>query len=235
MSDIKRRESLRCLFASLASIKVIDWLLQSDHFKNMIANAEDIDERLANIRSFFVSGMGLTRKDVQNNMLPIWSVLVEHIYGVLFADAVRWWAAAHRTGRDENKYLRDAMYKGEFVAPFRHFYHDFRNNQLAHFPGGPKSNDNPFLTPAPYGFLLSQKEYDDFRSLLTHSIKLAMVSAEKLDELAVEDLIRDIESSDASEELKVAAVKVMRQGQQEFDAEILKIPTRSYLPDEHDE
>ncbi len=126
------------------------------------------------------------------------------------------------------------MYKGEFAALRDHFYHGFRNNQLAHFPGGSKSNDNPFLTPAPYGFFLSQKEYDDFRSLLTHSIKLAMLGAEKLEELGTDDIISEIESADVPEELKAAAAIVIQQSQQELDAEILKIPTRNYLPDGSD-
>ena len=232
MSDEKRRESLRCLFAAVASVEVMDWLLESDQFKSVIAQADDIDEILGNVRSFFLARTGLTKEEVRYHFLPIASALAHHIYGVLFADAVRWWAAAHRTGRDESKYLRDAMYKDEFVALFRHFYHDFRNNQLAHFPGGSKSNDIPLLTPTPYGFFLSQKEYNDFRSLLTHSIKLAILGVEKFEELDPEDVFSEIEEANISEELKTAAINVMRERLRELDLEILKIPTRNYLPDE---
>ena len=232
MSNFKQRESLRCLFASVASVEVIDWLLKSDQYKNVLADAGNINEKLANIRSFFAVGTGLTKKDVRDRLLPIWVGLAEHIYHVLFADAVRWWAAAHRTRQDENKYLRDTMYKGEFVTLFHHFYHEFRNNQLSHFPGGSKSNDNPFLTPTPYGFLLSPKEYEDFRTLLAHSISMAMVGAEKLDELDPMNVLYEIEDADVSEELKAAAISVIREKLRELDLEILKIPTRNYLPDE---
>ena len=234
MSNIKQRESLRCLFASVASMEVIDWLLKSDRYKGVIADARDIDEKLSNIRSFFAVGIGFTKQEVQYHFLPVGSALTRHIYGVLFADAVRWWAAAHRTGQDKSKYLRDAMYKGEFVALFHHFYHDFRNNQLAHFPGGSKSNDNPFLTPIPYGFLMSTKEFEDFRTLLAHSIWMAMVGVEKLEERGPEDIFSEIEEADVVEELKEAAISAIRKRLRALDLEILKIPTRNYLPDEDD-
>ena len=32
MSDFKRHESLRCLFASAASVTVMDWMLKSGQF-----------------------------------------------------------------------------------------------------------------------------------------------------------------------------------------------------------
>ena len=114
MSGFKRHESLRCLFASVASVTVMDWLLDSGRLSQMTAEAEDIDDMLVNIRSFFVTGMGWSRKEVRDSFIPIGSPLSHHIYGVLFADAIRWWAAAHRTGQDENKHLRDSMYKDEF-------------------------------------------------------------------------------------------------------------------------
>ena len=181
MSDFKRHESLRCLFASVASVTVIDWMLKSGQLSQITAEAEEIDDMLVNVRSFFVAGTGLSRQDVRDRFIPIGSPLSHHIYGVLFADAIRWWAAAHRTRQDENKYLRDSMYKGAFSTLRSHFYHGFRNTQLAHFPGGIKNNDNPLLTPYPYGFFLSRKEYGDFRSLLSHSIKLTMLGAEEFE------------------------------------------------------
>ena len=183
MSWFKRHESLRCLFASVASVTVMDWLLDSGRLSQMTAEAEDIDDMLVNIRSFFVTGMGLSRQEVRDRFIPVGSPLSHHIYGGLFADAIRWWAAAHRTRQDENKYLRDSMYKGEFSTLRDHFYHGFRNNQLAHFPGGIKNNDNPLLTPYPYGFFLSRKEFGDFRFLLSHSIQLTMVGVEEFERL----------------------------------------------------
>ncbi len=44
--SFKKRESLRCLFASVASMEVIDWLLEGGQLKTITANAYDIDERL---------------------------------------------------------------------------------------------------------------------------------------------------------------------------------------------
>lgn len=229
--DFKRRESLRCLFASVASLTVMDWLLKSEHLRRVISEADDVDEMLVNIRSFFMVGWGLSQQEVRDRFVPIGSVLFHHLSGVLFADAVRWWAAAHRTGSDENKYLRDAMYKGEFADLRSHFYHGFRNNQLAHFPGGPKSNDNPLLTPAPYGFFLSQKEYQDFRSLLAHSIKLSMLGQDQFE--SHRDIIGRLldDNDEMSQELKEAAVKTFSEILNELDDEILRIPTRNYFPD----
>ena len=228
----KKRESLRCLFASVASMEVIDWLLENGQLKTITANAYDIDERLTNIRSFFLSGWGLTKQEVERNFIPLGSLLAQHIYGVLFADAVRWWAAAQFSGQDPNKYLRVAMYKGEFAALHDHFLHGFRNNQLAHFPGGEKSNDNPLLTPAPYGFFLSQKEVNDFRALLAYSIKLVMLD-DDLYEDAWDGFVAYAgeEWAHIPQEQKQAIEYALRHLLDDFDKEILKIPTRDYFPE----
>ena len=231
MFDIKRRESLRCLFASVASVTVMDWLLKSGQLNQLSAEADEIDDMLVNIRSFFIAGMGLSRQEVRYRFMPMGSALSRHIYGVLFSDAVRWWAAAHRSGQDENKYLRDSMYKDKFGALRHHFYQEFRNNQLAHYPGGIKNNDNPLLTPAPYGFFLSVEEYENFRSVLTHSIKLTMLGAEEFDRQweSIHSLLD--ESEDMSAELKEAAVVALSKGLGDLDEEILRMPTRNYFPD----
>ena len=231
LSDFKRRESLRCLFASVASVTVMGWLLESGQFRRMTAESEDIDDMLVNVRSFFVAGMGLTRQEVRHRFMPMGSVLSQHIYGALFADAVRWWAAAQRNRQDKNKYLRDSMYKGEFATLRHHFYHGFRNNQLAHFPGGIANNDNPLLTPSPYGFFLSQKEYEDFRSLLAHSIKLTILGAEEFEGHWHTIISSLVENAEMSPELKEAASAAMRKVLTDFDEEILKMPTRDRFPD----
>ena len=230
--SFKKRESLRCLFASVASMEVIDWLLESHQLGAITTNAHDIDQRLANIRSFFLSGWGLTKEEVEHKFLPLGSLLAHHIYGVLFADAVRWWSAAHHSGQDNNKYLRTAMYKGEFIDFHDHFRHGFRNNQLAHFPGGVKSNDNPLLTPEPYGFFLSEKEVDDFRSLLAYSIKLVMYDGGFFED-AWDDFIAYAgdEFEHMPEDQKQALKEALRHFSDDLDRKILKIPTRSYFPD----
>jgi hypothetical protein len=231
VSDFKRRESMRCLFASVASVTVMDWLLESGQLSRVTADSEDIDDRLVNIRSFFVSRMGLSKQEVRDRFVPMGSALWHHISEALFADAVRWWAASHRAGQDENKYLRDDMYRGEFATLRSHFYHGFRNNQLAHFPGGIKSNDNPLLTPAPYGFFLSKKEYYDFRSLLAHSIKLTLLGAEEFESLRDEVNRLLVENDEMSPEQKEAAAAALSKVFGDPDEEILKIPTRNYFPD----
>ena len=231
-NNLKRRESLRCLFASVASIRVMDWLLQSSEFKSVIASGQTIDEELTNIRSFFAAHAGFSKEQVRDGFLPIASILSHHIYGALFADAVRWWAASHRTGRDESKYLRDAMYKGEFARLLHHFYHEFRNNHLAHFPGGIDNNDNVFLTPEPYGFFLSQAEYNDFRRLLAHSIKLALLGAEKYQDVwGSFDPFSGEAWDQMSEELREAAKKAFQNALDNLDEDILRIPTRDYFPE----
>ena len=230
--SFKKRESLRCLFASVASMEVIDWLLEGGQLKAITANAYDIDERLTNIRSFFLSGWGLTKQEVERNFIPFGSLLADHIYGVLFADAVRWWAAAQRSKQDRNKYLRYKMYKGEFVALYDHFLHGFRNNQLAHFPGGEKSSDNPLLTPAPYGFFLSQKEVNDFRALLAYSVKLIMFD-DGLHEDTWDEFVAYAgeEFDHIPDDQKEALQSAFRRLLDDFDEEILKIPTRDYFPE----
>ena len=228
----KKRESLRCLFASVASMEIIDWLLESGQWGEVIANAYDIDERLTNIRLFFLSGWGLARREAERNFIVMGSQLSHHVYGVLFADAIRWWAAAQRSGQDENKYLRVAMYKGEFAALRDHFYHGFRNNQLAHFPGGGESNDNPLLTPAPYGFFLTPKEVDDFRTLLAYSIKLIVHDGD-LHKDAWDGFVAHAGEEWAliPEEIKEAIQPAFRRLLDDFDKRILKIPTRDYFPE----
>ena len=230
--SFKKRESLRCLFASVASMEVIDWLLESGQWGEVIASAYGIDERLANIRLFFLSEWGLARQEAERKFIPMTSQLSHHVYSVLFSDAVRWWAAAHYSGQDKNKYLRTHMYKGEFAGFHDHFRHGFRNNQLAHFPGGEKSNDNSLLTPAPYGFSLTPKEADDFRTLLTYSIKLVMYDGGFCED-AWDDFIAYAgdEFEHMPEDHKQALKEALRHFRDDLDRKILKIPTRSYFPD----
>lgn len=231
MLDFVRHESLRCLFASVASVTVMDWLFKSGQLVRMAAEAEDIDDMLVNIRSFFATSIGLSRQEVRDRFMLIGSALRHHIVEALFADAIRWWAAAHHTGQDKNKYLEDFMYKGEFAVLRDHFYHGFRNNQLAHFPGGTKSNDNPFLTPPPYGFFLSQKEYEDFRSILAHSIKITLLGAENIELIWDGINLPLVENDEMSEDQKNAAEVALRKTLADLDEEFLKIPTRGYFPD----
>ena len=173
----------------------------------------------------------MTRQEVERDFIPLGSLLAQHIYSVLFSDAVRWWAAAQRSRQDRNKYLRYKMYKGEFVALYDHFLHGFRNNQLAHFPGGEKSSDNPLLTPAPYGFFLSQKEINDFRALLAYSIKLIMFD-DDLHEDTWNDFIAYAgeEFDHMPEDQKQALKEVLRNFSDDRDRQILKIPTLDYFP-----
>ena len=172
-----QRETLRCLLASLASIEAMDWIFIKRGINWETVNTTEIDQRLQNIRAWFLQG-ALPESKIQEHM-PIIGPFLDHLMKVLFADAVRWWAAAHRSGQDQNKFLRSTMYKGDLDDLYTHFYHRFRNNQLAHFPGGERSNDNLSWVPTPYGFFLSQAEYDRFRHLLVHSFKLTLgVSAD---------------------------------------------------------
>ena len=178
-------ESLRCLWASRASLEVVGWLRQSEQFKSLATDDGEIYDRLLTIRSFLVPPSILIPQQIESCISGPVS-LQRHIYEVLFADVVRWWAAAHNTGRDKNKYLRQRMYKDDFVELWQHFYHWFRNNQLAHYPGGEKSNDVPFLTPPPYGFALTEKELRQFRLLWTYSMLLALAGEERFEALREE-------------------------------------------------
>ena len=182
-------------------------------------------------RSFFQDG-GLSKEEVEYKFIPLGSFLARHIYGVLFADAVRWWAAAQRSSQDRSKYLHYKMYRGEFVALYDHFLHGFRNNQLAHFPGGTESNDNPLLTPAPYGFFLSRKEVDDFRALLAYSIKLIMFEGDLFED-AWDEFVANAgeEWGRLPEDQKQAAKDALRHLLDDFDGEVLKIPTRDHFPE----
>ena len=167
-----QRESLRCLLASLASIEAMDWIFIKRGINWEIVNTTEIDQHLQNIKAWFLQG-ALTESEIQKHM-PMIGPFLDHLMKVLFADAVRWWAAAHHSGQDKNKFLRSTMYKGDMEDLYTHFYHWFRNNQLAHFPGGNRSNDNPLWVPTPYGFFLSKGEYHSFRHLLVSSIKLTL-------------------------------------------------------------
>ena len=169
----KRRESLRCLLASLASIEAMEWVFIERGIDWATVNLDDIDQRLQNIRAFFVRGV-LDDSEIQRNHMPMFGPFLDHLMSVLFADAVRWWAAAHRSGQDENKFLRWTMYRGDLVPLCNHFNHEFRNNQLAHFPGGQKSNDHPAWVPTPYLFPLTVKECEDFKRLLSNAIAFTL-------------------------------------------------------------
>ena len=168
-----RRESLRCLLASLASIETMRWIFIDRRINWEHVDTTEIDQRLQNIRAFFVREW-LNESDIRWKHMPIMGPFLDHLMKVLFADAVRWWAAAHHSGQDKNKFLRSTMYRGDLDDLYTHFYHWFRNNQLAHFPGGDRSNDNPFWVPTPYEFFLSGAEYKRFRHLLVNSIKLTL-------------------------------------------------------------
>ena len=129
----KRRESLRCLLASLASVEAMEWVFIERGIDWATVDPNGIDRRLQNIRAFFVRGV-LDDSVIQRNHMPMFGPFLDHLMSVLFSDAVRWWAAAHRSGQDENKFLRRTMYRGELAALCNHFNHEFRNNQLAHSP-----------------------------------------------------------------------------------------------------
>lgn len=166
------RESLQCLLASVASIEAMDWIFIKRGINWELVNTKQIDQRLQNIRAWFLQGV-LPESEIQKHM-PMMGPFLDHLMQVLFADAVRWWAAAHYSRPEPNKFLRKTMYKGEEATLYDHFYHWFRNNQLAHFPGGEKSNDNPFWVPTPYLFPLTWAEHDKFKRLLVNSIKLTL-------------------------------------------------------------
>ena len=228
-TDSLTLQSLRCLFASVASLEVMDHLLKSKRMHLLANDGDDIEDVLFNVRMYFIAGPGLSKEDMRHRHAPIGGMLQSHIYGVLFSDAVRWWAAAHRTGQDENKYLRASMYSSEFTGRYDHFYHEFRNNQLAHFPVKMEPVEPPFLTPTPYGFFLSQQEYDHFRSLLSYSIRLTLADGEL--ETPEEMLVSMPEYEQLSEvekqALKDAVNKVMIR---QFEA-FLKIPTHNRFPE----
>ena len=169
----QRRESLRCLLAALASVEAMEWVFIERGIDWATVNLNSIDRRLQNIRAFFMRGV-LDDREIQRNHMPMFGPFLDHLMSVLFADAVRWWAAAHRSRQDENKFLRGTMYKGDLVPLFNHFNHEFRNNQLAHFPGGKKSNDHAFWVPTPYGFPLTVKECEDFKRLLSNGIAFTL-------------------------------------------------------------
>ena len=228
-SDSLRLQSLRCLFASVASLEVMDHLLKSKRLHLLTNDGDDIEDVLFNIRLYFIAGPGLSKEEMRDRYTPIIGLLPSHIYSVLFSDAVRWWAAAHRTGQDENKYLRSSMYSSEFVDYHHHFYHEFRNNQLAHFPQITRRDELPFLTPSPYGFFLSKKEYDDFRSLLAYSIQLTVVEdkLETLEEILVSLPEYNQLSEVEKQALMDAANKVKRWQSEAF----LKVPTHNRFPE----
>lgn len=167
-----KRESLRCLLASVASIEVMDWIFIERGINWELVDTKKIDQRLKNIRAWFLQSV-ITENEIQKYM-PMTGPLLDHLMKAIFADAVRWWAAAHYSGQDRNKFLRMDMYKGDEANLYDHFYDRFRNNQLAHFPGGKQSNDQPLWVPTPYLFPLTVEEYENFKGLLANSIKLVL-------------------------------------------------------------
>lgn len=151
----------------------MDWIFIKRGINWELVNTTEIDQRLQNIRAFFVREW-LDESEIRQKHMPIIGPFLDHLMKSLFADAVRWWAAAHHSGQDKDKFLCSTMYKGDLDDLYTHFYHWFRNNQLAHFPGGVRSNDHPLWVPTPYGFFLSEAEYRNFRYLLVNSIKLTL-------------------------------------------------------------
>ena len=156
----------------VASIEAMDWIFIKRGINWEIVDTQEIDQRLQYIRAWFLQGT-LPENEIQKHM-PTTGLLLDHLMRVLFADAIRWWAAAHCSRPEPNKFLRATMYKADEATLYDHFYHWFRNNQLAHFPGGKKSNDNLLWVPTPYLFPLTWAEHDNFKSLLVNSIKLTL-------------------------------------------------------------
>ena len=99
----------------------------------------------------------------------------------------------------------------------------------------PRSNDTPFLTPPPYGFLLSQKEYDDFRTILAHSIKLTLLGEEEFE--LQRDKINSLlaEDNGMSAEMKEAFAAAVNKVLGDLDEDLLKIPTRNHFPSADEE
>ena len=171
-NTLAKRESLRCLLASVASLDALDWIFIERGINWELVDTREIDQRLQSIRAWFVQGI-LPESEIQKHM-PMMGPFLDQLMQVLFADAVRWWAAAHYSRPEPNKFLRQNMYKGDEATLYDHFYHWFRNNQLAHFPGGKESNDHTAWVPTPYLFPLTWAEHDDFKRLLVNSIKLTL-------------------------------------------------------------
>lgn len=234
LAEFKKRESLRCLFASVRSVTVLERLIEIRLLGRVYPGAEPIDEELENIQTFFLAQSGLSRKEAIDRTVPMGSPLMVHIYEVLFADAIRWWAAAHRVGREKNKYLRPAMYGEGYDGLWYHFYHEFRNNQLAHYPGGLQSNDGLITTPRPYGFLLSRKEFEDFQSILAYSIRILLFGEERARNNTVDwDAVRpDGLPKEFTSQLDTIWEEMTKNPdvRREIDKNVLKMPTRNYFP-----
>ena len=226
--DKKRHESLRCLFASVASIVVLDWLLEKKELRDKIADeAIEINEKLINIRTIFLAGAG-RREDVIHSVVQVGSPLMNHIHAVLFADAVRWWAAAHRNKHDKNKYLSVKMFDPEHQESWRHFYQEFRNEQLAHFPGG-VGFDDILITPLPYNFLLSLSEIDNFKRILAYSIHLVLTDEdgrEQFTDAAISQFLADLNIPEDQREVATAILKETRDLALQ---ELLSAPTRNFF------
>ena len=62
-----QRESLRCLLASLASIEAMDWIVMKRGIDWELVNTGEIDQRLANIRAFFLREW-LDESEIQKHM-----------------------------------------------------------------------------------------------------------------------------------------------------------------------
>ncbi len=223
-----RFQSLRCLYASIASLEVMDHLLKSRRMHHLVSDGDEIEDVLLNIRTFFLAGL-FSRQEMQHRFMPLGGSVQAHIYCVLFSDAVRWWAAAHRTGRDKNKHLSASMYGVDWASHFNHFYHEFRNEQLAHYRPSGKTDDAPGLTPRPYGFFLSQQEHDDFRSLLAYSLHLTLAGEdlrtweEVMTSLPVYHQLTEVQK----QAVRQATSEVMKR---QYEA-LLKMPTRNPFPD----
>lgn len=230
MFDLKRRESLRCLHASLASLSVLDWSIERKDLMGQVAvEAEQngIEDKLINLRAILLAP-SVSREDAVKKYLLMGSQLVHHIRSSLLADAVRWWAAAHRSRQDEKKYLRDSMYVDEgFPELFGHFYHGFRNNQLAHFPGG-VDFDNMFITPLPY-LLPTQADLDDFKRLLAYSFELLMVDEADRKQFSNSTLLQQLAEIGIPEEDREAAMALLRQAIDEQRQKLLAVPMRDYF------
>ena len=94
--SFKKRESLRCLFASVASMEIIDWLLKSGQLGAVAVNAYEIDQRLTNIRLFFLSGWGLARQEAERNFVPMGSPLTNVVTRRLARREVCAWCGPRR-------------------------------------------------------------------------------------------------------------------------------------------
>ena len=151
----------------MSNILIMDWLTGDgrEHTFSLTGNISELDKVVNNIETFFLKDIVMDEDELRDRYLPLGSSSWHSVLHSIFFEAVIWWNAAHRSSDRTDRYLDESVYTGEMLKRCRRFAR---------------------LPMPPQAYEMTQKDFNDFKEMLMHSINLLNDSDKTFDEMKQE-------------------------------------------------